>query len=157
LNAEINKVKNEGETTNSDRMTAAFMKLPRLILRFTVAFLVFLDYFDLLPQKIIDASPFHGSVFITDMGSIGLSSIYHHLFNIGNLPMFIAIGAKRKVNELNSKGEVVTKKYIDFKFVVDERICDGFYFSQAFKVYRSLLQNPEALEEPPEQIVEDIE
>ena len=157
LNAEINKVKNEGETTNSDRMTAAFMKLPRLILRFTVAFLVFLDYFDLLPQKIIDASPFHGSVFITDMGSIGLSSIYHHLFNIGNLPMFIAIGAKKKVYELNSKGEVVTRKYIDFKFVVDERICDGFYFSQAFKVYRSLLQNPEALEEPPEQIVEDIE
>ena len=157
LNAEINKIKNEGETTNSDKLTAAFMKLPRLILRFTVAFLVFLDYFDFLPKKIIEASPFHGSVFITDMGSIGLSSIYHHLFNIGNLPMFIAIGAKRKVNELNSKGEVVKRKYLDFKFVVDERICDGFYFSQTFKVFVSFLKNPDALEKPPEQINDDIE
>jgi len=116
-----------------------------------------LDYFDFLPKKIIEASPFHGSVFITDMGSIGLSSIYHHLFNIGNLPMFIAIGAKRKVNELNSKGEVVKRKYLDFKFVVDERICDGFYFSQTFKVFVSFLKNPDALEKPPEQINDDIE
>jgi len=157
LNVEINKVRNEGASTNTDNLAAAFIKLPRVILRFTVAFLELLDYFGFMPQSIINGSPFHGSVIITDMGSIGLPAIYHHLYNFGNLPIFIAIGAKKKVHELNADGEVVTRKYIEAKLVVDERICDGFYFSQAFKVFKSLLRNPEALDVPPEQIIDDIE
>jgi hypothetical protein len=157
LNTEINKVRNEGTSTGTDKLAAAFIKLPRVILRFTVAFLELLDYFGFMPQSIINASPFHGSVIITDMGSIGLPAIYHHLYNFGNLPIFIALGAKKKVHELNAKGEITTSKYIEFKLVVDERICDGFYFSQAFKVFKGLLRNPEALDKPPEQIVDDID
>jgi len=157
LNTEINKVRNDGASTNTDNIAAALMKLPRVLLRFTVGFLEFLDYFGMMPKFIIDASPFHGSVIITDLGSIGLPAIYHHLYNFGNLPVFIAIGAKKKIHELDSKGEVALKKYIEFKLVVDERICDGFYFSQAFKVFKSLLKNPEALDKPPEQVIDDIE
>jgi len=157
LNEEIHKVRNKGEETSTDKAAAAFMRLPRVILRFTVAFLELLDYFGLLPQSLINLSPFHGSVIITDMGSIGLPAIYHHLYNFGNLPVFIAIGAKKRVNELSSEGKVVLRKYIEFKLVVDERICDGFYFSQAFKIFKSLLRDPEALDKPPEQVVEDIE
>jgi len=157
INAEINKVRNEGESTSTDKIAAALMKLPRLLLRFAVGFLEFLDYFGKMPMFIINASPFHGSVIITDMGSIGLPAIYHHLYNFGNLPIFIALGAKKKVHELNSAGVVVTKKYIEFKLVVDERICDGFYFSQAFKVFKNLLRNPDSLDKPPEVIINDIE
>ena len=157
LNKEINKIRNEGAATNTDKLAAAFMKLPRVFLRFTVAFLELLDYFGMIPKFLIDASPFHGSVIITDMGSIGLPAIYHHLYNFGNLPIFIALGVKKKVNELNADGNVAVKKYIEFKLVVDERICDGFYFSQAFKLFKSLLRNPADLDTAPEQIVEDIE
>jgi len=157
INAEINKVRNDGAPTSTDNLAAALMKLPRVLLRFTVAFIELLDYFGKVPKFMIDASPFHGSVIITDMGSIGLPAIYHHLYNFGNLPIFIAIGAKKKVHELNAAGEVVSKKYIEFKLVVDERICDGFYFSQAFKIFKNLLRNPEALDKPPETIVNDIE
>ena len=157
LSREINKVKNEGTATNTDNVAAALMKLPRVILRITVALLEFLDYFGLMPQVIINASPFHGSVIITDLGSIGLPAIYHHLYNFGNLPVFIALGPKRKVYELNSEGKVVLRKYVDCKLVVDERICDGFYFSQAFKYFKSLLRNIEVIDKPPEQVIEDIE
>jgi len=157
LNEEIGKVKDEVEVTGADTFAAAFIKLPRIILRFTVSFLKFLDYFGMLPKAILNVSPFHGSVLITDLGSIGLPGIYHHLYNFGNLPIIIAIGAKKKVRELNADGSVVMRKYIDFKLVIDERICDGFYFSRALKVYKDLLQNPEALDKPVEQIVEDIE
>ena len=157
LNTEINKVKNDGEVTSTDNVAASFMKLPRVLLMFTVMFLELLDYFGLLPKSLIDASPFHGSVIITDLGSIGLPAIYHHLYDFGNLPVFIAIGAKRRVHELNTDGKVVIKKYIDIKLVVDERICDGFYFSQAFKFFKSILRNPEMLDAPPENVIEDIE
>jgi len=157
LNHEINKVKNEGTATSTDDVAAALMKLPRVILRFTVAFLEFLDYFGMMPNVIINASPFHGSVIITDLGSIGLPAIYHHLYNFGNLPVFIALGPKRKVYELNAEGKVVLRKFIDCKLVVDERICDGFYFSQAFKYFKSLLRNIEIIDNPPHQVIEDIE
>jgi len=157
LSREINKVKNEGVVTSTDDVAAAFMKLPRLLLRFAVAFLDMMDYFGIMPKSIISASPFHGSVIITDLGSVGLPAIYHHLYNFGNLPVFIALGSKKKVREPAENGRVVIKKYIDFKLVVDERICDGFYFSQAFKVFKSLLKNPEVLDEPPGEVIEDIE
>lgn len=157
LNEEINKVRNDGDETKTDKLAASFMKLPRGILRCTVGFLKLLDYFGMLPKVILDGSPFHGSVIMTDLGSIGLPAIYHHLYNFGNLPVFIAMGAKKKVYEMDSKGNVSSKRYIEFKLVVDERICDGFYFSQAFKVFKSLLKSPEILDQPPDEIVEDIE
>ena len=157
LNLELNKVKNEGEATNTDDIAALLMKLPRVLLRFTIGFLKFLDYFGMLPNVILNASPFHGSVIITDLGSVGLPAIYHHLYNFGNLPVFIALGAKRKVRELNVSGEVVTRKVIDVKLVVDERISDGFYFSLAFRYFKSILRNPEMLDTPPDKVVEDID
>ena len=157
LNAEISKVRDEGEATSTDDIAIKLAKLPRVLLRITVRFLELLDYFGLLPKSIIDASPFHGSVIITDLGSIGLPAIYHHLYDFGNLPVFIALGAKKRVHEVNSDGVVVLRKYVDFKLVVDERICDGFTFSQAFKYFKSLLRNPEVLDKPPEKILEDIE
>ncbi|MCL2820511.1 MAG: hypothetical protein FWD38_06735 [Oscillospiraceae bacterium] len=157
LNSEISKVRDEGEATSTDDIAASLVKLPRVILRITVRFLELLDYFGMLPKSLIDASPFHGSVIITDLGSVGLPAIYHHLYDFGNLPIFIALGAKKRKYELNSKGEVELKKYVEFKLVVDERICDGFYFSQAFKYFKSIMKNPETLDEPPDNIIEDID
>ena len=157
LNLEINKVKSEGEDTGTDNLAKFFVKLPRLILKLTVSFLGTLDYFGLLPKSIINASPFHGSVIITDLGSIGLNAVYHHLYNFGNLPLFIAIGPKRKTRELRIDGSVAECKYIDYRIVMDERICDGFYISQALKQFRSFLRSPQSLDEPTETIVEDVD
>ena len=157
INAEVSKIKDEGDATNTDDIAKIFMKLPRLILKFAVFFLTMLDYFGLLPQVLINASPFHGSVVITDMGSIGMPAIYHHLYDFGNIPVFIALGIKRKAYEVGPDGSVEHKKYVDYKFVVDERICDGFYFSQAFKMFRSVLKQPQILDEPPETVAEDVD
>ena len=54
-------------------------------------------------------------------------------------------------------GSVVQKKYIDVKFVLDERIVDGFYYATFFKHYRRILRNPEILDNPPEEVVRDID
>ena len=156
FNEQIEKVKGEGEATSTDDIAKTLMKLPRLILMFAIRFLELLDYFGRLPRSLVDASPFHGSVIITDLGSIGLPAIYHHLYNFGNLSSFIALGAKRKVRELRYDGTVIERKIIDYKVQIDERICDGFYFSQVFRLLNSILRNPTMLENPPEKVVEDI-
>jgi hypothetical protein len=157
LNVEINKAKNERESNSALIIAKAFMKLPRVIIKFAIFILEFLDYFGIMPKMILNASPFHGSLFISDLGSIGLPPVFHHLYDFGNIPVFIAIGAKRKVCEVGMDGKFYVRKIIDYKVVVDDRICDGFYFSQATKLYKHLIRKPQELEKPPEKIVEDVE
>lgn len=155
INVEIDKIKEQVEETSTDAVAAALIRLPRIILRAAIGLISFLDYFGLLPQSLLDASPFHGSLIVTDLGSIGIPPVLHHLYNFGNLPVFLAYGAKRYANELQTDGSVAQKKYIDYTLVLDERICDGFYFGQAYKQIKSLMKRPEQLDLPPETVVED--
>ena len=129
--------------------------IPGLLKKFAVWFLKLLDYFGLLPKALLNVSPFHGSMFITSMGSLGIPPIYHHLYNFGNIPVFVAFGAKRHACELSPDGEVLKRKYIDYTVVTDERICDGFAYASAFKVFRRYLANPHLLDNPPENVAED--
>ena len=157
LGAEIDKIKGTGEETSTDDLAKTLMKVPRLFLKFAIWFIVVLDYFGILPKSILSASPFHGSVIITDLGSIGLPAIYHHLYNIGNMPLFIAIGSKRKTCETKPDGSISVRKYVDYTLVLDERICDGFYFSQVFRLFKGILRNPQMLNEPPKNVAEDVD
>ena len=143
--------------TNLDGLIDAFNLVPGLFLKFTVWLLKFLDYFGLLPRFLLELSPFHGSLFFTSMGSLGIPPIYLHLFDFGNLPVFAAFGMKRKANEVLDDGTVVQRKYVDVKFVLDERIVDGYYYATFFKHYRRILQHPEILDEPPTEVNKDID
>ena len=156
INEAVRRVK-DMEGTNTDDVANTIMKMPGILIKFAIFFLGMLDYFGKFPKSLTAASPFHGSVTISDIGSIGLPVIYHHLYNFGNMPLFISFGAKRKVYEPDKTGEVHERKYIDFTLVMDERICDGFYFSQAYRELKKILKNPEVLETPPEKVVEDID
>ena len=147
----------EGETNSFDKLNKAFTLIPGLFLRWTVKFLKFLDYFGLLPKVLTDLSPFHGSMIITSMGSLGIKPIYHHLYDFGNLPVFLAYGTKRSENEIDAEGNVYKRKYIDLKAVTDERICDGYYYASAFRMFKKLIENPNVLETPPEQVFEDVD
>lgn len=131
--------------------------IPGLIKKFAIWLLKLLDYFGLLPMALLRVSPFHGSMFITSIGSLGIPPIYHHLYNFGNIPVFLAFGAKRYENQIDDSGQVVKKKFIDYTFVTDERICDGFYFASGLKLFRSYLADPSALDMPPKQVIRDIE
>jgi len=140
-----------------DKLNKALTLIPGLLLRWTIKLLYFLDYWGCLPKKLTDLSPFHGSMIITSMGSLGIKPIYHHIYDFGNLPVFLAYGKKRSVYELDGDGNIHKKKYIDLKAVTDERICDGYYYASAFKMFKRLVENPEELEYPPEQVFEDID
>ena len=156
MNEKIDEIKYGEEDNNTEQVAAALCRLPRFILRFAIAVLRAMDYFGIIPQSLLDASPFHGSMIITDLGSIGIGPVYHHLYNFGTLPAFIAFGAKRKAYELNREGQVELRKYIDFKINTDERICDGFDYAQGFKLFKMYINHPTGLEVPPEKVVEDI-
>lgn len=157
FNKAVEENTTEGGSNDTDKLNRLLLCIPGLLLRWTVSFLKFLDYFGWLPKAICSLSPFHGSMIITSMGSLGIKPIYHHLYDFGNLPVFIAYGAKRTVYEPDAEGKVHKRRYIDLKVVTDERICDGFYYASAFKLFRRILEHPEQLELPPETVVEDVD
>lgn len=138
--------------------TAKFLSyIPAVVLRGLIAFFRFLDYFGLLPKFLQKVSPFHCSMFITSMASLGIPAIYHHLYDFGTCPAFIAFGTKKRRYEVNPDGSVYKHQYMDVKFTLDERICDGFYYAKALRLWKSILNDPHVLDVPPENIVEDID
>lgn len=139
-----------------DGLAALIGAIPGVLLKFTIWLLKTLDYFGLLPKALLELSPFHGSLFFTSMGSLGIPAIYHHLYDFGNLPLFCAFGCKRRARELGDDGEVLNKKYIDFTFNTDERIVDGFYYATGIKYFQRLLLHPEQLELPPDEVKQDV-
>ncbi|MBQ2767373.1 MAG: hypothetical protein IJF49_04770 [Clostridia bacterium] len=145
-----------GETM-FDKVAKVLISFPGIILRLIVRLLFALDYIGCLPRMLLNVSPFHGTMIITSMGSLGIKPIYHHIYDFGNLPVFLSYGAKYTVNAINRDGGVIRKRYVDIKAVTDERICDGYYYASALKMLKKLIQNPEVLNQPPAQILEDID
>lgn len=155
LNEQVEKAKDEMENTHADNTVDAFMMIPGLLLKFAIWLLKTLDYFGLVPEFLLEVSPFHGSVYFTSMGSLGIKPVYHHLYDFGTVPAFCAYGRKRKAEEIE-KGEIVERKYVDLKFNLDERICDGFYYANVIKYFMRILGDPTVLDAPPEKIERDI-
>ena len=156
MNEKIDEIKSSDEKNNTEDLAELLCKAPRFLLRFAILCIRIMDYFGILPEAITNASPFHGSMIITDMGSLRLGPIYHHIYNFGTLPVFIAFGAKRHAYELDRHGEMVDKKYVDLKFVLDEGTVDGHHYSQFLQALRYIFQHPEIVETPPSRVNEDI-
>ena len=131
-------------------------KFPRFLLRFVMKLLYWLDYHGWIPLSLLELSPFHGSLVLSSMGSLGVPSVFHHLYNFGNVPMFITFSTNRHKNELKPDGSIIKRHFLDYNITMDDRICDGHYYSAALHDFRKYLKNPELLEQPPETIVEDI-
>lgn len=153
----VNDVKNApNDDSGFDKTAGVLGLLPGPVYMVAIKLLEFLDFYGLLPKFLLEVSPFHGSVFFTSMGSLGIPAIVHHLYDFGNLPVFISFGKKYRRNELKSDGTVETKKYVDMGFTLDERICDGFYYAAVLKYLKRIFQDPSRLDHQPETVVEDI-
>ncbi|MBQ7172425.1 MAG: 2-oxo acid dehydrogenase subunit E2 [Clostridia bacterium] len=157
FNKTLEESKGEDSNTSFDKLTKVLRVIPRPILRGFIRLLNWLDYHGWMPQSLLKLSPFHGSFIITSMGSLAIPPIYHHIYNFGNLPVFLSFGAKRKEIYLDDDGSVKTRPMIDFTVVTDERICDGFNYASALRTMRRYFKNPSALLTPPETVAEDIE
>ena len=155
MNEKIDEIKSSEENNGTEDFADVVARLPRFLIRFALTVLRVMDYFGWIPQSLLNVSPFHGSMIITDLGSLRIGPIYHHIYNFGTLPAFIAFGAKRHSYELNRRGEMVDKKYVDCKFVLDEGIVDGHYWAQMLLAYRYMFEHPEMLLSPPGKVVED--
>lgn len=146
IDAYYDKNIREGHTNSTDKLADTLGKIPGL-LSIGVPILKQLDRWGLLPKAIIDASPFHASMSITNLASIRTNHIFHHCYNFGTTSVFISMGNMRQV-AFEEKGETVFKRCLPFGVVMDERIAPGSYFAKAFTRIRRALADPKSMEVP---------
>ena len=158
---EVNRVidlnKQQEQKNNTDKFVIFFKYLPNFVLAGAMGLIRFFDNLGILPRFLIDLSPFHASMFITDVGSIGIKPVYHHLYNLGTVTSFVAFGTRAREQYVDAELNVENKKALDVRIVSDERVVDGYYFAGAIKLASRILSDPSCLRERPEQIVVDDE
>ena len=131
------------QKNSTDKFARAMFSVPGLP-RFVVNLAYFLDKHDLLPKKIIDLSPFHTSLFITNLASIKTSFIHHHCYEFGTTSVFLCMG--KPVPDYY-RGDL-KRKVMPLGIVMDERICTGYEYASFCSDFRKYLKTPELLEMP---------
>jgi len=148
-------VESSNNSNDVDAVAKIFGYFPPFIIRIAVKIIYGLDYIGILPKVIENVSPWHSSMFITNLGSIGIDAIYHHLYEFGTCSQFVAMGKKRRKKTFDENGEEKTVKTLQLKFVNDERICDGYYYAASMRYFKKILANPEVLLTPPKRVYVD--
>ena len=128
----------------TDRFANFAFRVPGLA-RLVFGLAYHLDLHGLLPRKLIDLSPFHTSLFITNLASINTSYIFHHCYEFGTTSVFICMG-KPVLDPLAGPGS--RKKLMPLGVVMDERVATGIEYSRFFAAFSRYLKNPEVLETP---------
>ena len=112
-----------------------------LIPGFLIGLVKWADRRGILPKRIIALSPFHTSMFISNLASIQMNYVYHHLYEFGTTSLFITLGMPRRV--LGPSGEI--KRMMTLGISLDERICKGATWAKALFEFQRSLQTPERL------------
>jgi hypothetical protein len=142
----IKKNLTTGDDDYKTTKAAGFLgKLPAWLFRTALWFIRFFDRHDCFTKLISDASCFHCSVFVTNLKSIKLDAIYHHLYDFGTCSSFVAMGKIKIAPYVRDNTEVVAEKVFDLGINLDERIADGFYFSKTLRLWNDIFTNPECL------------
>lgn len=145
---------NRSENTNAtDDIMKKLTKFAWL-LPCAVSVLMWADKHGMLPKAVLNASPFHASMVITNLASIRTNHIYHHIYDFGTVGQIISMGNLVSVPKYK-QGNLVLEKQIPLGIVCDERIASGYYYSKCFREIQTLLRHPEMLELVPAQVVAD--
>jgi len=143
LDGGISEGRSDRASTTDKELSLAF-RLPTFVVGLVVRALFVLDRFGLLPRALIDADPLFASLFIANLGSIGLDAGYHHLYEYGNIPIFAVVGRTEDVLVADGAGGVRTARRATIRYTFDERIEDGLYCVRALERVKQTLEDPRA-------------
>jgi hypothetical protein len=138
----------EGGLEN-EKVVSNLMLLPHGLLKFVIKAMDWLDQHNLMLPSLLKSDPMWASVFLANVGSFGLDAPFHHLFERGNCPIFMAVGKVTTVDGKDGEGRPCERKILRINYSFDDRIADGVYMGKALDLVRSFVEHPELLVEAP--------
>lgn len=136
-----------GDSHDTTDVISKFTWLPDWMLRWALALFRFCDKHGLLGKLMVKASPFHTSCFVTNLKSIKLKYIYHHLYNFGTTSIFLSMGKEKMEPVVINNKELSIAKIMNLGISLDERIADGLYMGKSLRIIEDIMSNPECLKE----------
>ena len=150
MNAAIARNRQTEEKTFVDRLLGGLFAVPGLA-TVVVGLVRCLDRFGIAPKALIEELPFYVGMYVTNMASLGMHELNHHLYNWGDVSLFFGMGVPEKIAEVEN-GQTVMKRYMPLGITADERICSGAHYARFFKAMRRYISHPELLEQPPKEV-----
>ena len=146
------------ETSRATQDGDFVIKLAKFVLgipgltTFAVCAVKLLDRYGLLPGVLCRELPFYSGMFMTNNGSIGLPAPLHHIYNFGDVSLFMGMGGIRKEAWVDADGKTRMRRWMPLGITADERVCSGAHYAAFFADVMHYLANPEELEAPPESV-----
>ena len=132
-----------------DREVSLVMRLPGPVVRFGVWLVRLLDHWNLLPWFMMEHDPMYASLFLANLGSVGVSDVFHHLYEYGTVSIFATMSAPRRTPFVID-GKVVVEDGLAVRWTFDERIDDAFSCGRSLSLVQEILEDPERLLGRPE-------
>lgn len=132
----------EGPGRAVDKEVALVMSLPGFLVRFALWLARFLDRWNLLPWFMMKNDPMYASLFVANLGSVGLADAYHHLYEYGTVSIFGVMSFPRRTAFVE-EGAVVVREGLPVRWTFDERVNDGFYAAHSLRIAQEILEDPE--------------
>lgn len=132
-----------------DREVGLIMRLPGPLVTLLVALARALDRWNLFPAFMTRDDPMYSSLFLANLGSLGISDVFHHLYEYGTVSIFGAVSAVRRIPLVVGQGLVV-EEALSVRWTFDERIDDGFSCARSLQVVQRALEDPVRWLGPPE-------
>lgn len=149
MEEDIAQKRAEAGVSDEEKLIKVVQRLPRPLLRALVGLVMWTDYHDVMPNFLREILPFYCTVFIANMGSVGMNAPYHHLYEMGTCSVFMTMGRINRENVLKPDGTVGQRVTMQFTWTVDERIVDGYYLSRTLRQFEHLMKHPDLLALPP--------
>ncbi len=128
------------QPSTTDKELKLLLALPVFVLWMLVPLVKTLDAWGLLPHAFIKSDPMFASLFIANVGSIGMDAPQHHLYEYGNIPIFCVIGKKKHAFEVDASGAVVAREVYPLRLTFDERIEDGLYCLKSLELLKQTIE-----------------
>jgi pyruvate/2-oxoglutarate dehydrogenase complex dihydrolipoamide acyltransferase (E2) component len=146
---DVKKARSAGNNS-LDKTMELVGKLPRFVLEIFFWILSRMEYHGVYPQDLAKGDPNYTTCLLSNLGSIGADSCYHHLSNFGTNSMMGTIGTIYHDQTDN-------RDKVEMTITIDERIADGFYFAKSLKLLKYFLEHPQTLmEKVSDPVPEDI-
>ena len=135
-----------------DKELRLALLLPGLMLRFVLWCLRGLDFLNLLPRSMIESDPMYASLFVANLGSVGLDNTFHHLYEYGTISIFGAMGTQKKAVVVARDGTPEVREVLQIRWTLDERIIDGMYAAEGLRLVQKIMEDPEKFLGKPEAV-----
>ncbi len=124
-----------------DREADLVMRLPGPVVRLLVDLARWLDHWNLFPRFMTEHDPMYSSLFLANLGSVGVSHAWHHLFEYGNCSIFGAVSAVHR-HPFAERDGVVSVEALDVRWTFDERIDDALSASRGLAIVQQVVEDP---------------